>query len=455
MTENLLDNISKFIKQFKIIEKNDSVLLGISGGPDSIFMLHVLNKIKKEMDFRISVATFNHKLRKEAGKESDFVKKVCNKMNVNFFYGEEDVEQTAHKEKISIEEAARKERFKFLFKIKEDYKFNKIALAHNKNDFIETVLIHLIKGSGIRGLTGIKPISFNGIIHPILNIERKEIENYLLENNIPFRIDLTNYSMDYLRNKIRHQIMPLFTSINENFKEKIFNMGIVLSDEDSFLSQISKKDAEIISKNDKFSLKLFLSLPIFEQRRIIKNLLNNRASFQRIEHIISFLKGDKYRISLLEDLFLVKKNGFFYVEKNKNIPFSINETYTINIPGETEINKIGCRINTEISKKFNKAKFEPLSAVFDFNKIPLPLSLRFRRRGDRIIIENGSKKIQDLFVNAKIPVEKRPYVPFLIDAKKNIIWIIGVRRSALYKLDKTTKTALLVRTNFTKKQFML
>ncbi len=455
MKENLAEKVSEFIRQFDIIEKNNSVLLGVSGGPDSVFMLHVLNKLKNEMNFSIAVATFNHKLRDEAKEESEFVKEICNKMNVRFFYGEGNVREYARKDKISIEEAARKERFEFLFKIKKEYKFDKIALAHNKNDFVETMIIHIAKGSGLNGLTGIKPISFNGIVHPILSIERSEIERYLSETNTPFRTDATNYSLNYLRNRIRHQIIPLFSSVNKNFKERIFDMGILISDENAFLSEISEKDKEIIRTNNKFSLKLFLALPIFEQRRIVKSLLSNEASFQRIEHIIAFLNGDTNRMSLFGNLFLVKNEVFFYVEEDKDIPFSLNKIYKLNITGKTEIKEIGIEINTEILKEFGKLKFEKLSAAFDLNNLPLPLSLRFRHKGDRIMLENGTKKIQDLFVDAKIPAKKRPYIPLLTDIKGNIIWAIGIRRSALYKLNKTTKTAIFIRANFIKKQFML
>ncbi len=438
--------VSSFIKEFELISNGDSVLLGVSGGPDSVFMLHILNELKEEMGFSISVASFNHKLREEASDECDFVRKMSSELGVPFFYGEANVKKVSEEKKISIEEAARAERFRFLFNLKEEKRFDKIALAHNKDDFVETVLIHLLKGSGLNGLTGIKPASFNGIIHPILPIGREELAEYLRENKILYRTDLTNYSLAYLRNKIRHQIVPLFTAMNENFKERVFRMGLLLLEEDRFLSDIVKKDIEIIRSEGGFSVRIFLSLPLFEKRRIIKLLLGDKAGFDRIERIIKFLETPlSNKMSLYGNLFLIKNGGYFYVREDKAHPFSVSARYTLNIPCETVIKEISAKIITEITNDFRNFRPSKETAVFDFDKLPLPLVVRFRNEGDKIRIENGTKKLQDLFVDLKVPLEKRPYVPILTDAKGNIIWVIGIRRSALYKTDSSTKNALIVR----------
>jgi tRNA(Ile)-lysidine synthase len=453
---SIKEEILDFVKKYKIFEENDSVLLGVSGGPDSIFMLYMLNELKEKLHFSISAAVFNHKLRIESDEEVDFVKNICSELGVKLFYGESNVKRIADKEKISIEEAARKERLNFLFKIKRENEFNKIALAHNKDDFVETVLIHIAKGSGLSGLSGIKPVSFNGIVHPILCVSRDEIEEYLSRNKINYRIDLTNYSLNYLRNRMRHQIVPLFTSINENFKNKVFHMGLLIMDEDNFLSAISEKDVEIMKTQDGFLLNIFLSLPIFEQRRIIKCLLGENADFQRVERVIGFLKTkEEGKMSLYGNLFLVKKKDYFFVSEKKNIPFSLDASYVLKIPGELILKELNTRVVTEISDDFKKLEFSRYSVAFDFDKIPLPLRIRFREKGDKIKLENGTKKIQDLFTDLKIPLEKRPYVPLLVDGKGNIIWAVGFRRSALYKIDSSTKRVIYVRISFMKNQFML
>ncbi len=453
---NLKEKISLFIKKYDILEKGDSVLLGVSGGPDSVFMLYMLNLLKEEFHLSIAAAVFNHRLRKEATEECAFVKKICNDLHVDFFYGGADVRKTADKNKISVEEAAREERLKFLFETKERNNFNKIALAHNKNDFVETVLIHLAKGTGLGGLTGIRPVSFNGIVHPIICVMRSEIEQYLSEKSIPFRMDLTNYSLNYLRNRMRHQIVPLFASINENFIERIFKMGLLIAEEDNFLSDICEKDLEIIKTKEEFSLNVFLMLPLFEKRRIIKELLGEYADSERVDRIIDFLQsGGTSKMNLYGNLFLIKKENCFCIRKDKSIPFSLQASYELTTPGEAVIEDLFMKVGTSILEDLEKIRFLKYTAFFDLDKIPLPLKIRFREEGDRIKLENGTKKIQDLFTDLKIPKEKRPYTPLLIDGEGNIVWVIGVRRSALYKIDSSTKRVLSVRVSFMKKQFML
>ena len=446
--KNVIKIVENTIKQFNLIESRDKVLLGVSGGPDSMFMLYALNKLKDKLHFEIAVTTFNHKLRKEAGEEASFVKLSTEKLGLKFFYGKAEVKKIAEEEKLTIEEAARKERLNFLFQIKEKYKFDKIALAHNKDDLVETVLYHIIKGSGMKGLIGISPKSFNGIIHPILFIEKHETEKFLLTHKIPYKTDWTNFSVDYTRNRIRHQIIPLITAINGSFKDNITSMSNIIREENNFLNEVVEKDKGIISfkENGKvyYSIKIFLSLPKFEQRRIIKKLFGEKnASFERVERILKSLHSKEKKENFYGNLFIFKKNDAFFIDEEKEIPFTTDKEYELNIPDTKFIKEVNATIRLYTTNNKNIGELNKNRAVFDLEKLSLPLKVRFRKAGDRIKIENGTKKLQDLLTDTKIPAEERAKVPILVDANDEILWVIGIRRSTLYKVNKKTKTVLI------------
>ncbi len=446
--KSIIKIVKNTIEKYNLIESGDKVLLGVSGGPDSMFMLYALNKLKDKLRFEIAVATFNHKLRREAEEETNFVKLFTEKLGLNFFYGESNVKKIAGEEKITVEEAARKERFNFLFKVKDQHAFNKIALAHNKDDLVETVLYHIVKGSGMEGLIGISPKSFNGIIHPILFIEKRKIEKFLLTHKIPYKTDWTNFSMDYARNRIRHQIIPLITAINESFKDNTASMSDIIREENNFLSKVVEKDKEIISfkENGKvyYSTKIFLSLPRFEQRRIIKKLFGEKkASFERVERILKFLHSKEKKENFYGNLFIFKKDDVFFIDEEKEIPFTTDEEYELDIPDTKFIKEANATIRLYTTNNKNIRELNKNRVVFDLEKLSLPLKVRFRKAGDRIKIENGTKKLQDLFTDAKIPVAERAKVPILVDANDEVLWVIGIRRSALYKVNKKTKTVLI------------
>ncbi len=448
---NVEEKVLLFIKEQGLISPGDKILLGVSGGPDSVFMFYVLNAMKDRIPFELAVAVFNHKLRKESGSEVGFVENLCKKFGTAFFYGEAGVKKYAEENGFSLEEAARKKRIEFLEKTMQENGFDKIALAHNKDDLVETILYHLIKGSGLSGLTGIKPKSFGGIIHPLLSVSRKEIEQYLEKNGIPYRTDRTNFLLSYSRNRIRHQIIPLFTSLNENFKENIFNMSEILAKEDEFIGSLAEKDAEVIKNKERFSLPLFLSLPVFEQRRIIKTLFGENTTFDRVERIIGFLKSGKRKTNLYGNFFIVKEGKTFFVTEETNPPFTIEKEYLLRVPGETEIPEAKCTINAGVSDYIDTKNAGDFRALFDFDELRFPLKVRFRKEGDRIKTESGTKKLQDLFVNKKIPRSDRAFVPIVVNGKGEILWVVGVRRSSIAKVSQSTRKVLSLVARFKKK----
>ncbi|MEA3312901.1 MAG: tRNA lysidine(34) synthetase TilS [Caldisericota bacterium] len=442
---NISNEVKNTIEEFALIKKRERVLVGISGGADSMCLLHILNELKDELGFSIAVATFNHKMRKESEEETKFVSSIAAKLDIPFFYNEKNIKKLAKMRSRSLEDMAREERFAFFLKIKQEEKYDKTALAHTMDDLVETTLIHLLKGTGVTGLIGIRPKSFQGIIHPLIRITRKDVEAYIKLNKIPFRTDWTNFSLDYLRNRVRHQLVPLLASLNPEIKRHILNLSLTLLEEEQFINEISLKDKALLFNKERYSLTIFNALPLFEKRRIIKLMLYKYATFDRIERIVQFLSTEKSnKTNLYGNLYILKNKKEFWIEKTNPLPFTLKKEYPITIPGATSIEKANIIIKTEIIDNVKKSTLDSNKIVVDMDNIPLPLKVRFRKKGDKISLKMGNKKIQDLFVNQKIGVKTRHKVPLLVSSKNEIIWVIGVRRSNLYQITKNTKNKLLL-----------
>lgn len=261
MEEKFLHTINKF----NLIKKGDSIVVGVSGGPDSICLLKLLNDFKKKLDIKIYVSHINHMIRKEADEETEYVMNFCKKIGIECFVKKINIIDFAKKNKIGTEEAGRKARYEFFEEVMNKTNSNKIATAHNLNDNVETVLMNLIRGTGTSGLKGIEPIRNGKYIRPIIECERKDIEKYCEINKLEPRFDETNNENIYTRNKIRNSLIPYI-------KEE-FNPNIVSSI--NRLSEIAKAENEYIEKN---AANIFEGLVIEEQTDILENLVMKSKS---------------------------------------------------------------------------------------------------------------------------------------------------------------------------------
>ncbi len=447
MENSLIDKIKEAIINFSLIEKNEKVLIGVSGGPDSLALLAALNKLKNELNFSIAVATFNHLIRDESGSEVEFVRELTKNLGVPFYTKQEDILKIAKMEFLSLEEAARKARLDFLFAIKDENHFDKIALAHTLDDLVETMLFHLIKGTGASGLIGMKPKSFNGIIHPMLSVEKKEVLVFLTNAKISYKSDLTNLSLRYERNKVRLQIVPMFEAMNPNFNKHMLYTSLVLRDEDEFIEAISNKDAKVIKDGDSYSISIFNNLPIFEKRRILRAILGKESNFERIERAMLFLKGKFGRLNIFGETYIVSSSSHFWLEQKT--PFTIDRKIVLEIPGTTVIPDADLAIETLLSS--NLPVLDNLNVAFDLKELKLPLRARFRREGDKMLTEVGYKKVQDIFTDCKVRRDKRYKTPIVTDRDDEILWIPGVKRSSLNKISNKASQTLILKAVFNKK----
>ena len=333
------EKILKTIKEYNLIENGDKVIIGVSGGPDSITLLDVLLKIKNKniIDFEIIVCHVNHMIREEAISDEKYVKEYCIKNNIKCFVKSVEVEKLAKQEKCGTEETGRKIRYEFFYEILEKEKANKIATAHNSNDNAETVLMNIIRGCGTQGLKGIEP-KRNKLIRPLIECERKEIEEYCLENKLEPRIDKTNFENNYTRNKIRNMLIPY---IKENFNPNIIESINRLSDlskmENEYLENQTKKayneliqeitvEEKKLAENGKtllaLDLKRFNLLEKVIKNRLVLYTINellgtkNGIEKKHIEDIIKLCSnniGNKYLIPNKKVKILIKNKKIFFI----------------------------------------------------------------------------------------------------------------------------------------------
>lgn len=316
------------IKKYNLINSGDKIILGVSGGPDSIAMLDILRQLMSELKFDIFVVHINHNIRgKDADEDEKYVKKYCQKYNIKFFAKKIDVHTIAKNEKIGTEEAGRKVRYEYFEEILKETKSNKIAIAHNKNDKVETIIMHLLRGSGISGLKGIEPIRGNKFIKPLIECDRQEIEKYCRENNLQARIDKTNFENEYTRNKIRNIVIPYIKKeFNPNIIETITRLAEVVSSEDDFIENIANENYKkllIIEEKNRIELKL-------KEFNLLDEVLKNRIILITTKKMFGSTQGiEKINISDIIKLcnnnignkFLMPNKSLKVLIQNKKINF--------------------------------------------------------------------------------------------------------------------------------------
>ena len=310
------------IKRYNLIQGGDKLVLGVSGGPDSISMLNILNEIKEEWQFQIYVAHINHMIRKEADDDEIYVQQYCEKNNIQFFVKRVNVQEIANIQKTGTEEAGRNIRYEFFEEVLQKVGANKIAIAHNKNDKIETIVMNLLRGSGLSGLKGIEPIRERRIIRPLIECERQEIEQYCEQYKLEPRIDKTNFENDYTRNKIRNIVIPYIKNeFNPNIIETMDRLSQVATEESNYIElQVEKIYQKLLIERNQNQI--ILKLKEFnQQEKVIKNRL--------ILLVVRELMGSTQRIEKvhIEDIIKLCNNnvGNKFLTPNKNIKFLVKD----------------------------------------------------------------------------------------------------------------------------------
>lgn len=325
----MLEDVLKTIQKYNLINSQDRIVIGVSGGPDSMCLLDILNKLKEKLNIEIFVAHINHMIRKEADEETEFVKNFCDEIGVKCFVKKIDVIKKSTDEKIGTEEAGRKARYDFFEEVMKTVGANKIATAHNANDNAETVLMNIFRGTGTQGLKGIEPIRDEKFIRPIIECERADIENYCEQNNLNPKIDLSNFENEYTRNKIRNIIIPeLKKEFNPNIIKALNKLSVLAKQENEFIQNyvenLVENELDInFTDYTSIDLKKFNNQEYFIKSKVILKLIQKvLGSTQGIEkiHIDDIIKlcskniGNKYLTPNKNVKVLVKSGRIYFIK---------------------------------------------------------------------------------------------------------------------------------------------
>ncbi len=439
------NKIIEFIKKQNLIEKNDNIVIGFSGGPDSVFLLHILNSIKKDYKLNIVAIHINHLIRKEAKYDEEFSKKMAKELGIEFKVYEVDVPEYARINKLSVEDAGRRVRYEAFQKEALLMGANsKIAVAHHKDDLAETVIMNVMRGSGSNGLVGIREKN-NNVIRPILCTTKKELLKYLDENNIDYVVDETNEENDYRRNQIRNIVIPYIKdNFNENIASSIWNMSNIIKEEQEFIDEftnnlnIIKNDGKNYYLLKKDMSKLHKAIQRNVVFKIYEKLRGNRKdlSYNNVETILSLLHKKSATFEIQEYRVYSHSDKIIFSKKDDNkcskkIEYEIGKT----------VNFSGYIIKSELVENKN-LKYTNKQSYFDPKILKTKLELRTREEGDTINLNGFSKKIKKEFIDKKIDKYKRDTIPILTSDQK-VVWALGVRRSNLYnvtsELEKVVK----------------
>lgn len=324
----LKEEVLKTIETYNLIEKNDIIVIGVSGGPDSICLLHVLYGLKEKLGIEIVVAHVNHMLRDVADLETEYVQKFCKKLGIECYVKKADILEISKTQKKGTEEVGRQVRYDFFDEVAKKTNSNKIATAHNSNDRAETVILNILRGSGLSGLKGIEPIRDNKYIRPLINTDRQDIENYCNDNKLEPKYDKTNNENIYTRNKVRNTVIPYIKKeFNPNIIKTINRLSSLATEENEYLQAITKQEFEnlLIEKTENIILDLhkFNSLNLVIKRRLILYTINevlhttNGIEKVNIDDIIKLCKnniGNKYLMPIKEIKVYVKKGKIYFIK---------------------------------------------------------------------------------------------------------------------------------------------
>ena len=431
----MIDDFQKYITVHNLCLKNDKLLLGISGGIDSIVMMHLF----RMSGYKMALAHCNFQLR---GEESDndeaFVQALAENYQLPIHTTRFNTQEIASKEGISIQMAARDLRYEWFDELRQKHSYDYIAIAHNKNDLIETFLINLARGTGIKGLTGIKEKS-GTIIRPLLFASRKMIDGFCHENNFEYREDSSNKTTKYSRNLIRHEIIPTFETINPSFIDTMTeNINKLKNTEKIYFQTIQKTQDEITDEQDK---KIYFSIEKIKKLEPVETYLFEFLapygfSNTQINDIITSFDGISGKQFFSPTHRLIKDRSNLILEEislAQHKPFFIDEsTKQTAYPIQLNLEKIEKTEDFQINTQKNIAQL-------DYHKLEFPLTIRKWNKGDYFMplgMQN-LKKLSDFFIDQKIPIPEKEKV-WIIESGNKIAWIVGLRIDERFKITENT-----------------
>jgi len=453
----LVQKVLSTIKRYELIKPKDIIIVGLSGGPDSTCLTHVLWRLRKILDIEPIPVYVNHGLRPdEIPHEIEFCKAFVKSLGYDLIVKEIDLETYVKATGLNKQEAARNLRYEALNEVLKEKKAQAIAVGHNADDQAETIIMRLLRGTGPQGLQGI-PVIRGNIIRPLIEVERKEIEEYLFKEGIHYVTDSSNLKTDYLRNWIRLKVMPLLREKNPSITKSLLRMALIFQEEERLYEiETTKALMRSLSRKSNSEIELFLKpLEVMDPRilrRLIRRTVNEvfglrGLDFGHVEDIVRLIKKGNtgQRVYLKGYIRAIK--GYSTIKITSESPLRLRE-YILPIPGSVDIKERNIRLTATLSTSRPEDLGDGKTCVvIDRDKVlSETLLIRSWRSGDYFYPFGfgKKKKLQDFFVDLKIPRDERYAIP-IIEDKGNILWIAGYRMDDRYRITDMTKNFLILR----------
>ncbi|MFH0887499.1 MAG: tRNA lysidine(34) synthetase TilS [bacterium] len=445
------------VKQNDLFAPREKVLVAVSGGPDSVALLHLLSVHGARLNIFPYVVHMHHNLRgKDADKDAKYVEELAKKLGIPITIKKVDIPAISKEQGSNIEEAGRNERYKFFAEVAGRVGAKKVAVAHNANDQVETYLMRLTRGAGTKGLSAMKPLTQlkDGllIVRPLLQVWRSEIEEYINIQKLKPRIDKTNFLNKYFRNRTRHELIPYLERLNPKVKEKIFQSAELARHDEAYFSALTQK---LLKDKNIFKLKTLAKLEFsLLSRALLKAIEEAKGDLREIEYVHITAIIDKlqdnypWELHLPAGIYAISDGTKLTLTRKKPQEKRIGAfTYRLKIPGVTYIPEVKAKIEAIVIKG-NKMPPDSsgFSAYFDLGKCGRGIRLRNFREGDHFVPlgMTGRKKLSDLFIDAKVPRLERKKIPLLGKGGK-VLWVAGYRIDDRFKVDNKTKKILGVK----------
>lgn len=433
----MIETVRRFIEKEKLLMPDDTVIVGLSGGMDSMVLLDLLISL----EYRCVAAHCNFHLRgEESNRDAEFVKEWCEGIDIPFVSTDFDTIRYAADKKISIEMAARELRYEWFEIIRRRHNAEAVAVAHHKDDSVETVLLNLIRGTGIKGLAGIMPRNRH-VVRPLLCVTRAEIEGYIIERGLPYMSDSTNNDDIYLRNAFRLNIIPLLEKLNPSVKDAIWRTSRNLSEAEKVYITSVRHDMENVYRNGMIDIAKLRSTP--SPRSVLFEILSPLGfGAPVIEEIYLAMESIPGKVFYSNACRLIKDRDFFILDKivdsgtGEEIVYINAETEEIMNPLHLKIRREKMPLPIEKNKRFLYA---------DTNKLSFPLKLRRWKKGDRFIPlgMKGTKKISDYFTDRKYSLKEKENAWLLLSGDR-IVWIVGERPDERFKVTEESKEVFMM-----------
>ena len=453
---DILSTVKKTIAEHNLLNAGDSVLIALSGGPDSVALLHVLTRLRRSMKLSLTAVYVNHQIRKKAAlAEEKFCQKLCDRFDIDLDIVSEDIPALARKQKKGIEEAARDFRYELFDLLAREDGHDRIALGHHADDRVETVLFRILRGTGTSGLSGI-PVLRGRIIRPLYQLTKAQILAYLKSRRLSFCVDQSNEGTDYRRNYLRNRLLPeIRKKLNPRVDRALLNLAEISSVDDGFIErQVDKalRNSVSITPGGKFELDLNkvdrydTSIRRRLLRRCLKRLSPSQVAPDKevIDRLESLVSSRGKGISLPEKIQAIVVNGKLVlhrrIRRSYELPLKPGRTSRIDFPAMN----FSCQVKENWQGRPIKQRGSG-KVILDWEKIRPPMLVRHIKPGDRFrpLGLDGTKKVGDFLTDRKVPPVYRDEIPVVCDTE-GIIWVVGQEIDNRVKIDKNTKKVITI-----------